>query len=46
VACGLGLSLIVVDRTNMADRLEQVWCACYFTFPSFCCCCLLLLLLL
>lgn len=24
VACGVGLSLIVVDRTNVADRLEQL----------------------
>lgn len=46
VACGLGFSLIVVDRTNVADRLEQVLfsnlkdsfhCMCYFilTFSLF-----------
>ncbi|WCJ35135.1 Regulator of chromosome condensation (RCC1) family protein [Euphorbia peplus] len=24
VACGLGLSMVIVDRTNVADRLEQL----------------------
>lgn len=27
VGCGAGMSLIVIDRANASDRLDQVCCA-------------------